>query len=428
MRTAFANVPKQTLLRLASTQKLEPAGSHCKREAAKDLPYCEDLVIWESLRVAIVSSDPERDGFNPFTGEGDASLVQPGRISVFHLDGASDVYHLDILEWPENRALHPLGLGLLETSSKSEALLAFCNYEQRSASVELLRLTVDQSTLSAAGKPLLRASYVCSFEHAELTAPNAVVLLSEQQILVTNSYGFSPRGQKLLFQMEQILALPRGSVMLLTRSATADKQYSTTAQHVCTGIALANGLALSADHSGRRLLAISGCTSHQVQLYDVWLGSDRLLHDPRAQIKYRKTIPVGYLPDNLHFVPQALTQQTASETLLVAGHPSALSFLRTAANKGKIPPLAPSRVITVSIPIARTSSSAVLNELSKLFVYRGKGVQTLFECPGSQYGTSSTAVAYVGEHGDTELLICGLWDQGLLRCSGAFLESGGRKT
>ena len=405
---------KAEVLNTASAQ-LTVAEASCKRVAGDKLPYCEDLLIWESVGVAIVSSDPARDEFNPFTGEGDASTVEPGRLSVYDLE-TDDVQHIEIENWPAGKAIHPLGINIKETVPGKEALLAFCNYQQKSASVELLRIKV-----SDAASQRITAVWLYDFTHPALSSPNAVWIHSEHQVVVTNSYRFSPRKNKLAFQLEQICGYPGGSVLTLTKMSLEPEHVSRTLSQVaCSRIALANGLAVAPIDEDSYVAAVAGCTSHDVHIYEFGLTREGLIDKP---FEYRYSVPVGFLPDNLHFVLRETRPASNGHgegikhyTLVAAGHVSALDFLKTASTKVKKGFISASRVVKFDVDPWKGGSPGVRNEMRRLFGEIGSDVEVVFESPGSFYGTSSTAAPYKTSSGKTNMLICGLWDKGLLKC------------
>ena len=380
--------------KLLQNGKLVEATPHCQREGSDLLNHCEDILIWDSLRVAIISNDPARPVFNAFSGEGTEAHSPVGQLLLYHLD-SRQIKPLQITGWPQGRPLHPLGIGFVETSPSKEGVLALANYQQHAASIEVLQLRVSEAS------PLsISAIHLRSIEHPGVTSPNAVVPLSESQILFTNSYGYSPRLFPLRSKLEQISAYPGGALKSLQIADSGDIACTTLASR----IALANGLALN---TNKTILAVAGSTSHNIHVYDV-------LHDKYSfSLKFRKTIQIGFLPDNLRFISQG--DSTKDEVLLAAGHPSALDYLKTAKSSGRI--RAASRVVKISVSKAQDVRSGLWHKLSSLFQVIGEEVHTVFESLGNFYGTSSTATAFKGEDGKQEMLLTSLWEHGIMRCT-----------
>lgn len=363
---------------------------------------CEDLVIWERHRVAILSTESSRAIFNPFTGEGSHSEADNGKLQVYHLD-SSALQGIKIIDWPDDRALHPLGINLLER--RGDALLGIANCPEGPCSIELLQLSFN------ADFQLVTARYLKTFEHRGIASPNAVVVLSEGRALFTNSFGISPRTSRFLSTIEQSIAAPGGSLRLVTSA----RNGNVTCRTLISGIPLANGLALSSDG---KILVIASTMGQFVSVYDV-LDDQNGISSSR-QLKHREDVPVGFLADNLHFVehrekPFGSGGETASYILLCAGHPSAFEYLETARHP-LTAPKSPSRVIKIAIEASRPETPGLIAAGKAMFTPQGSGVTRIFESRGGFFGTSSTAAAYRTREGGNAMLVCGLWQDGLLRC------------
>lgn len=375
------------------------------------LKYCEDVVIWHEARLAIISSDPGRAQFNAFTGEGDEAAALDGQLWVYHLD-TRRLAPLHISNWPSDRKLHTLGLGILEQASaphspnELHAILSAANYSQKAASIEMLRLTV-KTGLSASEDFTVNADLIHTFVHKDLTSPNAVFPLSRSQVLFTQSYGASPRKHPILFKLEQLVAWPGGSVKLATLNESSGESTVST---LVRNISMANGLAMNGN---RTVVAVSACTSHAVQIYDFQPPTNEAGSTTSFQLRHRQCVPVSFLPDNLSFVPNDYTGR--AEVLLATGHPDALDFLKTAKNPFGVFK-APSRVAKIMIQPRGHPRQSIATQAKSLFVESGKEVQTIFESRGDYMATSSTAASYLNAKGEAELLVCGLWDDGLLVC------------
>ena len=361
--------------------------------------------MWRTLRLAILSTDPSRGTFNPFTGTGDHAAAHNGKLQIIDLDNdASDPIDLEIKNWPEGLPLHPLGIDVLELRA-DEALLGVVNMTETRCAVELVRLHAFYKRSSPNGRPSIHASHIASFAHPSLTSPNAVVVLSETSVLCTNSFSISPRTSLLANKVEQLLAIPGGSVKLLTCSSG-----ETTCRTLVRGIPLANGLALNRN---KDLLAVASTTGSYVAFYDV-KDLERGVLSLRSKVQVGR----GFLVDNLHFV-----DDVAGEVLLCAGHPSAMQYLKLAKAFGKGGVTAPSRVVKITIPSHSNSPAApgTKDWISSLFSSQGSEAQTVFESAGGFFRTSSTAVAYTAKVGKQNMLVCGLWQDGVLKCEDVHL-------
>jgi len=223
--------------------------------------------------------------------------------------------------------------------------------------------------------------------------------------MFTESYGFVPRKYPILSKLEQVVAYAGGSLKLATQSPT-EISCVTLVKH----ISMANGLAVN---DKKTIIAVAGCTSHNVHIYDVKGVTESGGIASPEQVKYRKTVPVEYLPDNLSFVPD---KEDGTETILSAGHPDALGFLKTAKNpNGSY--RAPSRVAKITIKgKAQDDLHSFGTKFMNLFSAQGGEAKSVFESKGEYFATSSTAAVYKNSKGKDEVLICGLWEDGILVC------------
>lgn len=377
-------------------------------------------MYYAERRAVIFSTDPGRAIYNPFTGEGDVAAAPGGQLVWYDLESETH-RRLTIEEFPAGRDFHPLGLGITREHHLGCDLLAVANMASPPG-IEIIHLHGDS------------ARWVRTISHDHVTTPNAVVVLSERQVLVTNSFLFPARTHPKLNKLETLLGLPFGRVYLLT--AEDRKAVETDGVHeivpgdgveahvVSEGLALANGLALSEDG---RVLVAAASVGQEVQIYDIdppavqsASNADgrripaRVHLTSAADIKYRETLPVGFTVDNLRFVSGG---HGANYTFLAAGHPSAFAYLATAAAKGE-GKLSGSAVVkfTVDGKKERDTAQQARAEVNRLFTRVDKRVQSVLQDSGETIGTSSTAVS-LGKDADggDGLIVCGLWDKNVLR-------------
>lgn len=390
-----------------------------KRIGNDTLPFCEDVLVFPGANVAIFSSDPDRDVYNPFANEGDPTKAQNGRLMAYPLScsrGKEGAYEIQVKNWPTDRALHPLGIGL--SRDPDHPILAVANVTASFSAVEVLRLTVDDGVVGA--------EFCHSLAHPQLHTPNAVVALNADCVLVTNSFAYSAQTNKTLNALETFLAIPGGNILILIKSDSEDADCRV----VGSGIALANGLALSDDGS---VLAAVGCVTANIHVYDL---SPPLQAAPSdfaialATCTYRETIPAGFMVDNLRFVSTSKDEHL----FLACGHPSGLDFAACAKTRGK-GPLSGTRVVSVRIPTAVPVVERIGAWWNALFTRIDGRVKTVFEDSGEVLGTGSTAcvVPAQGEGekkseeegegvGKADLLVTGLFDRrGPVRISGVEL-------
>lgn len=369
------------------------------------LPYCEDCTIWHKHRVAIFSCDPGRADYDSFTNSGDIRKAKQGCLMVCYLD-TKETHSVKVFDWPAGRTFHPLGVGLLPLSNH-EALLAVCNLGADFAAVEMLTLKyrnhATPAEVAAGGR--ITATFLQSLQSKALTSPNAVVPLSPDKVLVTNSFGFNPRGSKILNDIETMLAVPLGSLLCITKNSN-----TVSSEIVAPFISLANGVSLSEDG---KILLLAGCTSQNIHVYDISPPANAA--SKAADFHFRETIPVGFLPDNLRYLD---VDSQGVYTFLVAGLPSAIDAVATASSKGKF--LAPSAVAKILIePRGKAGRSGFWAWYSSLIHRSDSRIVTVFRDDGGLIGNSSTAVAFESkDHTGREMIVTGLWDaRGPILCT-----------
>jgi hypothetical protein len=426
LRTVFARRVKRPLL-LSGGKLVDPRIPHhehddpsyaaaaaamplIERVGEDELQYCEDVLVWDLPRVAIFSSDPGRRTYNAFLNVGDAANAAQGRLMLYNLDDRS-VAPLEIACFPAARAFHPVGIGMRENGNGNgrEAILAVANMSHQFCAVETLRLTFDPSAEKHTAR--ITATFIHSLASPWLCTPNAVVPLSEESVLVSNSTVFSGRKHSILNSIETMCALPLGSVLFLSKGEYITREEGAHVERVSSCIAFANGLALSPDGS---LLVVAASASANVHVYDI---------DPPASstdfdvdhVRFRETIPVGFCIDNLRF-------QEATGTAYVflgAGHPVPLAFAATSHSMGE--QLGPSHVVKITIAAKHSVKSSVVGNavawLNKMLTWVDPRVQTVFQDDGELLSSSATAVGFAGKNGRKEMLVAGLWDKrGAVHC------------
>lgn len=399
------------------------------------LPYCEDVVVWAHANLAIFSCDPSRDVYNPFTNAGDVTKEVNGKMVAYKLDATArgqgndnsdtDVYEIRISGWPEARSLRPLGVGL-SSSSDANPILAIANNTAHFTAVEVLRLGLER------GRAV--ATYLHTLSHPLLTMPNAVVPLSPESVLVTNSLKWSATKNKLLHTLEMFGALPTGSVLRLTHAVgegTKEERAGEIAECevVASGFALANGMALSDDGA---VLAVAASMTSSLHIYDVTpplrpssdpahvIEQDR---DVRAaRFKFRESYPLGFLVDNVRYASPSSSDADGEHIFVAAGHPDALSYSATAKRFGA-PPLSPSRVASVRVPKSPAPGTGGLGSwFNAMFTRVDKRVRTVFEDDGGVLGVSASGLAVGDGRGGRDLIVAGLYDvRGPVRCCGVEL-------
>jgi arylesterase/paraoxonase len=186
-----------------------------------------------------------------------------------------------MLNTPSGYSFHPLGLSLhLGTNT----LLAVNHGTSGS--------TIDQFHFSRLGNS---ATYIKSFSSEYLRAPNAVLQISDTEVLVTNDHFFTPLKSKWLNKIETYLGLPLGGVSYLDLKSGVATQVAR--------IGFANGIAML----NSTTVAVASSSAAKVLFYTL----DKSTSPPT--LTYTESISTPFWPDNLH---------TSGSKLFIAGHAS----------------------------------------------------------------------------------------------------------
>lgn len=184
-----------------------------------------------------------------------------------------------LLNTPSDYSFHPLGLSLhLPTNT----ILAVNHGVYGS--------TLDQFHFSRLGNS---ATYIRSFSSPYLRAPNAVLQISNTEVLVTNDHFFTPKASKWLNKIETYLGLPLGGVTYLNLQNGEATQIAR--------IPFANGIALL----NQTTIAVASSSSAKIFLYSL----DKRTSPPSLSLA--ESISTPFWPDNLH---------TSGDKLFIAGH------------------------------------------------------------------------------------------------------------
>lgn len=388
-------------------------------EGSEHILNAEDILVWEKQRVAIVSSDPGRPVYDPLLAPGSQSAPQ-ARLVAYDLESRRTGV-VRMVDWPEGRYLHMLGIGLCDNEDGTTILAAANFGNGPGGTVEVFRLDYDATAPSSVDA--VTATYLHTLAHPDLTFPNAVVPLSAESVLVTNSLGGPLPSSIALARAEMSLAMPLSYALLVTRDPKAKQptandptvpRTTATSRVWARGLAMANGLHLS--HDGRVAL-VASCTGCELHVYDVnpplRPGSTNPADIAHAKFTYREAMPVGFAIDNLSAVLDPPAGDDGNYYFLGAGHPSLVDYSACAETKGK-GKLSQSRVIAIKVPQKAPTTglftSAYL-ELHRLFTRVDPRTKTIFEDDGTEFGTSSTGVSFRAKDGATNVLVVGLWER-----------------
>ncbi|KAH0029795.1 hypothetical protein KCU78_g3239, partial [Aureobasidium melanogenum] len=211
---------------------------------ANKLRNCEDLVVDEKAGYVVLGCDEGRDVWNTVMGVFGKTTPPNGQLYLYDYSRSQpSLESIRLLNTPSGYSFHPLGLSLhLATNT----LLAVNHGTSGS--------TVDQFHFSRLGNS---ATFVKSISSPYLRAPNAVVQISNTEVLVTNDHFFTPRRSPWLNKVETYLGLPLGGVTYLNLKSGEAQQIAR--------MPYANGLAVL----NSTTIAVASSSSAKVFLYEM---------------------------------------------------------------------------------------------------------------------------------------------------------------
>jgi hypothetical protein len=359
--------------------------------------------------------------------------------------------------FPPSSDFHPLGATTF-SDRLGRTTLYVVNHARERTLVEVFRLIKDNTGW--------RAEWTRSVAHPLGThTANALVALSETQLLVTNDHLFArrappaddvlalatarfgesfapyaatvlghPVAANIAPRVETLLGIPLSWVALVdfvpgTGDAAASPHAGVEAKAVLNGIPFANGLALSPD---RHTLALAVNLAPGVRFYNVsYTPAGTLDVAAPSPLALAGFVNTPFLVDNLAFsvggAPDA--GGFGGAQLIAGGHPHALGILAMAADPRNPDKAAPSWVVAIG-PRAlddKTPDTAPLSADSRMLKPApGFGVKTLYQGTGAVPGgadgkpvgvSTSTSGAYDARTG--VLLVPGLYAApGVMVCRG----------
>jgi arylesterase/paraoxonase len=201
-------------------------------------------------------------------------ISQEGAIHPLEMTG------LPLESWMK---FHPLGIGYWAPTRT----LFVVNHGPAGPTIEVFKVN----------KQVTAVTYVQTVSHESLiNAPNSVVPISENEILVTNDHRWTPKEDKVWNVMETYLAFPGGSVVYVN--------LATNETRVLANLPFANGITVL----NKTLLAVASTNTPSVQTYNITNTANSTI-----SLKPFKKISIPFFVDNL--------KTDSSGKLLMAGHP-----------------------------------------------------------------------------------------------------------
>ncbi|KAJ4184951.1 hypothetical protein NW755_008865 [Fusarium falciforme] len=245
---------------------------------------CEDVFLLEEHHLAIIACDAGRERWNTVMGVFLEGEVTNADLWAYDYESASkpdaeSLTRIKLTDFASAQDFHTLGLAF----HKETSTLYVTNHAKAGPRIELFKLDIASFT----------AKHIRTIEHPLIHAPNAIALISDKELYVTNAHYFTRAQSKFLSLLETYLSLPLGPVVHVSL------QHPEVKATVVARVPFANGIEVLNSST----VAVSSTSSGTVFLFNT---PDKLTFENPTKIR------VPFLPDNLSW---------ANGKLLIAGHP-----------------------------------------------------------------------------------------------------------
>jgi arylesterase / paraoxonase len=244
------------------------------------------------------------------------------------------------VDYPNENDFQPLGLDY----EPEESALYVVNHATTGSVIDIFQLDLAAAT----------ATFVKTFKHPLIHAPNSIHALGHGRLYVTNDHFIRSEVSYLLSQAEMYLGLPGGTVVYTdTNDAESTK--------VVARVAFANGITML----NATTLAVASSTAPGVYLYEV---------QPDYNVTSRVYIRTDVSVDNLSV--------DSAGALLLAGHPFSPQLTQVASNRVNCDPQSQDEAKRKACDCISPSWAAEWTEKN--------GLRTLYK--GYDFCSSATAV------------------------------------
>ncbi|KAL8294582.1 hypothetical protein RB597_007786 [Gaeumannomyces tritici] len=269
---------------------------------------CEDVVLVEHARTAILSCDRGRDGWNTVMGAfaENRDLVPNGELFLYRYEDAGEhdaLQKIQLVGYGGEESegdFHPLGIEYHAPSNR----LFVANHHRHGSRLEIFGLDLH------ATQPVAR--HIRTITHPLLNSPNSIAVVSKNELYVTNDHLFPVGAHPWLSSLETYLAPPLACVTYLKLD---DQALEPTSQadpvleaHKVARLPFPNGMALL----NSTTLAVAATSHLAVYLYEIGPKLADGSSSPEI-LRLLDKVPVPFFPDNISVDKRGV--------LLIAGHP-----------------------------------------------------------------------------------------------------------
>ncbi|KAH9892207.1 putative paraoxonase [Xylariomycetidae sp. FL2044] len=260
---------------------------------ADQIRSCEDVVLVESEGLAILGCDPGRERWNTVMGIFLPGPVGGGALYLYDYRDpkAPDevaLRRMELLDYEPGADFHSLG----KAYDEATGMLFVANHRHDTPAVDVFKVDLAAAT----------AKHVRSIQHPLLHAPNAIKLINDHELYVTNDKYFTMLQSRPLSELETYLGIPGGSVVHLDISPEDRVEANVLAR-----VPFANGIEILNDTT----VVVASSSTAGVYFFNV----TRHPTDPArmSTLEPVRHMRLPYLVDNLSLASDG--------RLMMAGHP-----------------------------------------------------------------------------------------------------------
>ncbi|KAI0015417.1 putative paraoxonase [Xylariomycetidae sp. FL0641] len=300
----FANAPGRFV-------RIDAVASH-QIKFADRIRSCEDAVLLESQGLAILACDPGREMWNTVMGIFLPGPVPSAELYIYDykdatLPDSEALQRVELVDFDHAADFHTLGIAYDEATST----LFATSHRHDWPAIEMFHLDLTTYT----------ATHQRSIQSPLVHGPNAIALLNERELLVTNNNRFVARAHPLLNKLETFSGYPGGTVVHVdTTPALAVPGGGPVNARVVAHVAFANGIDLFANRS---TVAVASSSRATVYLFSVSRPSSSSSSSSSSSppqtgyappaLTLQSQFRLPFLPDNVAV--------SGDGALLIAGHP-----------------------------------------------------------------------------------------------------------
>ncbi|KAI1338397.1 putative paraoxonase [Xylariaceae sp. FL0016] len=288
--------------------RIDEFGSH-EIKFSDRIRSCEDVVLVESVGVAILACDPGRERWNTVMGVFEEGSLAHADLYIYDYKDTEaseelSLKRVEFVDFKHEVDFHTLGLAFDESSSTLYAT----SHRHDQPAIEMFKLDLTAHT----------AKHLRSIQHELLHGPNAIAIINNHEFYVTNNNHFLVADHPFLNHVETYLGLPGGTVVHVDIMPQLVDPSSPVQANVVKRVPFANGIEII----NQTTLAVASSSHAAVYFFDVTAPT---APNTAPTLTHASKLRVPFMADNLSL--------SKDGRLMIAGHPHIISLSRFAKSR-----------------------------------------------------------------------------------------------